>query len=1013
MKYALFILLSFASLTIQAQTLADTAEASLLMRRGDTLYKAGKYKDALPLYEQALAIRLKAHGPEHPDVATSYNNMGVVYLKQGADAQALEMHQKALAIRLKALGPEHPDVARSYNNMGNVYHDQGAYNQALEMFQKALAIQLKALGPEHPDVARFYNNMGNVYHDQGADAQALEMYQKALTIKLKALGPEHPDVASSYHNMGIVYSAQGAYAQALKMYQKSLAIYLKAFGPNHPYVANSYHNMGNVYGHQGAYAQSLEIYQKSLAIQLKAHGPEHPEVATSYLNMGLVYDAQGAYAQALEMYQKALAIFLKALGLEHPDVARSYNHMGVLYYAQGAYTQALEMYQKALAIRLKALGPEHPHVAYSYTGMGLVYDDQCAYAQALEMHQKSLAIQLKALGPEHPDLADTYNNMGNVYADQSAHAKGLEMHQKAIAALGTGCVAPKKGIAANPLAPMASLGPCALGDYLTRKSSLITRLYGLAAPEAYASMDLAVLITDSLKLRPLQPADLLETAKTSASVLEQACGLYLQTPQQASKAFAAMERGKGSALQLALAGASAIQQAGLPDSLRNQLSDLSGYVATLENQRVEEKEAKMIAYFDSTLFDQRTKLDSLNRKMEREYPKYYQLKYQTRRVELPHLQAQLRQHAPNAVVIEYLRSDSLLMAFAVRTDTFAYFRTVIDSTLEWNVLKLRRQLTSANPNLAVFNYTADTLYEVLLKPLAGLIAGRPLILAPDGILNFMPFEALCTSPTTLNTPWKDLPYLAKSHPSVQYTYSATLLTDTWDSPYQAPKGGLLALAPGFADKDTTRKDFEMLAMADLPQRSVHPEGGYLKPIPGTLEEVNSLRSLCQLQGTPHRILLNDAANEAVMQAGDLESYRYIHLATHGIVNTQSPSLSGIFLAPDTANNGFISAGETYNLPMNADLLVLSACETGLGRAAKGEGVIGLGRGLLYSGARSLILSQWSVFDASTSILMQQLYKNLFSGMPKAEALNKAKLYLLEKTNYAYPGFWAAFTLTGE
>ena len=259
--------------------------AWLMNQAGVLLFSKALYAEAEPLYERALAIREKALGPEHPDVAMSLNNLAALYRNQGAYAKAEPLYERALAIREKALGPEHPDVATSLNNLAVLYRNQGAYAKAEPLYERALAIREKALGPEHPDVAMSLNNLALLYDNQGAYAKAEPLYERALAIREKALGPEHPDVATSLNNLAELYRDQGAYAKAEPLYERALAIWEKALGPEHPDVATSLNNLAVLYDNQGAYAKAEPLYERALAIREKALGPEHPDVATSLNNL--------------------------------------------------------------------------------------------------------------------------------------------------------------------------------------------------------------------------------------------------------------------------------------------------------------------------------------------------------------------------------------------------------------------------------------------------------------------------------------------------------------------------------------------------------------------------------------------------------------------------------------------------------------------------------------------------------------------------------------------------------
>ena len=301
---------------------------------GFGLNRQGDYARALEWYYKALVIKEKVLGMEHPNTATTYNNIAIVFDNQGEYAKALEWYQKALAIKEKVLGLEHPSTATTYDNIATVYSDQGDYASALEWHYKALAIREKVLGLEHPSTATTYNNIAGVYHDQGDYARALEWYYKALVIKEKVLGMEHPSTATTYNNIALVYSDQGDYARAQEWYYKALAIKEKVLGAGHPSMATTYNNIALVYGDQGEYGKALEWYFKALAIKEKVLGEEHPSTATTYNNIAAVYYGQGEYGKALEWYKIAYRVLVEKLGEDHPSTKTIYSN------AESAYNTA-------------------------------------------------------------------------------------------------------------------------------------------------------------------------------------------------------------------------------------------------------------------------------------------------------------------------------------------------------------------------------------------------------------------------------------------------------------------------------------------------------------------------------------------------------------------------------------------------------------------------------------------------------------------------------------------------
>ena len=393
----------------------------------------GDFNKAKEHHERVLAIRLQNLGPQHVDVASSYNNMVLVLRDQGDLEQAKEYHERALAILLKKLGHQHVDVATSYNNMALVLCDQGDLEQAKEYYERALAIRLQKLGPQHVDVATSYNNVAAVFHAQGDQEQAKEYHERALAILLQKLGHQHVDVATSYYNMADVFHAQGDLEQAKEYHERALAIRLQKLGPQHVDVATSYNNTAAVFHAQGDLEQAKEYHERAVAIRLQKLGPQHVDVATSYNNMAAVFHAQGDLEQAKKYHEHALAIRLQKLGPQHVDVATSYNNMAAVLRAQGDLEQAKEYYERAVAIRLQKLGPQHVDVATSYNNVAAVLHAQGDLEQVKKYHERALAIRLQKLGPQHVDVSTSYNNMAAVLYAQGDLEQAKQYLERALA----------------------------------------------------------------------------------------------------------------------------------------------------------------------------------------------------------------------------------------------------------------------------------------------------------------------------------------------------------------------------------------------------------------------------------------------------------------------------------------------------------------------------------------------------------------------------------------------------
>jgi tetratricopeptide (TPR) repeat protein len=419
-----------------AQNLTDaiTDENLIWAFIGNARFYSGQglYALAEPWLEQCVSV-VKIHlGEEHPDVATSYNNLAALYHDQGRYSEAEPLYIKALELRQKLSGQEHPSVATSYNNLAGLYHDQGRYSEAEPLYIKALELRQKLSGQEHPSVATSYNNLAGLYHDQGRYSEAEPLYIKALELFQMQFGEEHPDVATSYNNLAEFYRDQGRYSEAEQLYIKALELRQKLLGKDHPSVVNSYNNLANLYSDQGSYSEAEPLYIKALELLQKLLGEEHPNVATSYNNLALLYKFQGRYTEAEPLYIKALELRQKLLLEEHPDVASSYNNLAALYHDQGRYSEAEPLYIKGLELRQKSLREDHPSVANSYNNLALLYSNQGRYSEAEQLYIKALELRQKLLQEDHPSVANSYNNLALLYSNQGRYSEAEPLYIKAL-----------------------------------------------------------------------------------------------------------------------------------------------------------------------------------------------------------------------------------------------------------------------------------------------------------------------------------------------------------------------------------------------------------------------------------------------------------------------------------------------------------------------------------------------------------------------------------------------------
>jgi CHAT domain-containing protein/Tfp pilus assembly protein PilF len=1031
----------------QKKAKVDTVAAFRAISEGRRLEKSAKYDSAITNYQQA-AEGYKAYALSLPNKkkwgtakkrtcvqhCSAQVGIGSCMNRMGQSDSALKLLLAAKEACSQVVGDVNLVMAKIANTIGSVYINQGKYAQALEYLQQALAIQKQALGELHPDVATSYNNIGGIYLHQGQYSEALEYYHQSVAIYKQALGEQHPNVAANYNNVGTVYYRRGQYDRALECYHQSVAIYKQAFGEQHPNVAASYNNIGTMYYYQGQYAQALEYHQQALAIRKQALGEQHPNVAASYNNIGAVYSDQGQYTKALEYHLEALAIQKRALGELHPEVATNYNNIGTMYYDKGQYAQALAYHQQALAIQKKAFGEQHPEVSTSYMNIGIVYSDQGKYAQALEYFHQALAIRRKAFGEQHSKVAESYNNIGGVYYHQGQYSFVIEQYRNSINAY-------LPNYASSGYRSLLSNNPDVLNAPLTNLP-LLLHLRNAPGDDSFAlaTVRFADRYIDSLRNAYTYENDKLELG-TNANRLYQVAIDIVQWNKLNEEAFYYSEKNKAAVLVQSLNEATALKLGGIPDSLLTKDKELRTMVTFYTKASIDEElkcpkcDSTKLTNLKNGLFTHQQQHHSLKTRLENDFPQYFALKYKDAKINVKEVQQGFLAENPNSAILEYLLGDSVLYAFCITKDKYSMYRQKLDSTrfkktnaLQLEVKKLGRALSDVNLYLdptTVVSQPASALYDYLIKPFEQQIQGKDLIIIPDAELNKIPFELLMEPHPNLKAiaKWQELPYLIKQH-NISCHYSANLLLENWQKSKTAPvqSNGFMAFAPVFQQTSQLSNRDQLLADAQEAKREEHQttfsvfiaDQSTYPPLPGTEREVKAIYELFNQKNQPAKYYLNDQANEATVKSLNLKPYKYLHFATHGLTDEDHPTNSCLILAqkPDSTTDNLLTSSEMYGLELDAELVVLSACQTGKGTLKAGEGIIGLTRGLLYAGARNLMVSQWNVNDASTAELMTKFYSKVLAGQSNRQALREAKLELLN-SKFACPHYWSAFVLVGR
>ncbi len=1018
-------------------TVHDTTLAGKYLLRASELVKDLALDSARVYYEKAAGLY------EKEAVQDKYifclNNIGIIFSRQGEFERARSHLHHALEIGVARLGKQRIEVANIHNTLSIVHFYKGEYEQALQFSREAVNIYVAVVGPRHARVAAAYMNAGMFYSEKSEYDQALAYYKKALDIQLATLGERSRQVTNTFHNMGIALSNKGDYEQALTCFEKSLAVKLALSLSQKPDedVANGYHEIAMVRERKGDYEQALAFYEKALAIKLAAFGPQHPQAAITYSGLGLVSLYMKEYDRALDYLKRQIAITSAISDEQHPDLCTAYNVMGRVYFEQGDYDQAMAYYHKALAIARSVFREKHVYVANSYTEIGHALRKKDRRHEALSFYQKGLTVARDVFGEVHPTVAEICIGLGSAYQDQGGYDRALDYLQQSLRAN----IATFKNTdpyANPPLHDMISERE--LLNALQNKAEVFARRYVGQSHDlkdlktSVSTYQLAAQLIDQMRRGYKTEGAKLFLAAEAAGIygdaIRSALQLYAATRQAEPlhTAFQFAENSKAGVMLEALAELEARQFAGIPDSLLAQEKqlriDLNFYESSLAEEQFkrEESDSAKIAQWKDRLFGFRQAYDKLLTRFEQEYPGYYNLKYQIKTASVPEVQQLLDDQT---ALVEYFTGRDSIYIFALTKSGFDIKTSPKDSSLENQITQLRHGIITQD--FALYAPVAYRLYLTLLAPAADQLKSKNLIIVPDGVLSAIPFETLLTAQVEAKGNLQDyveLPYLVREC-AISYAYSATLLQQEQSRKNREAKHDYLAFAPVFASglpAGTRSGDFFTGNLTKDSSAASTRIRGYL---PATKKEVTGILACFENSygwferwfGNKARVYLEREANEENLKSPKLGDYRYLHFATHGLINEKSPKLSGLLLAQKDSisrEDGILHLGEIYNLNLNADLVVLSACETGLGQVAKGEGIIGLTRGFLYAGASNLLVSLWQVSDVTTADLMVDFYDKMLGGMSKAEALAEAKRQMIRRDpGYAKPYYWAPFILVGR
>lgn len=929
----------------------------------------------------------------------------------------------------------------SNGQMGQIYYDlmksslnKGDYNNAIEWGKKALIEAEKEFGGKGIDYANCLNNSANLFSNKAYYKNAEPLYLQSMEIKKRVLGVEHPDFATSLNNLASLYSKMGRFAEAEPLYLQSLEITKKALGVEHPDFATSLNNLAGFYSKMGRFAEAEPLYLQSLEIKKKVSGVDLPDFATSLNNLASLYLAMGRDAEAEPLYIQSMEIRKNVLGVEHPDYASSLNNLASLYRTMWQFSEAEPLFLQSLEIRKKILGVDHPDYAMSLNNLAELYIKIGRFKDAEPLFIQSMEIIKRTLGVDHPDYAMLLNNLSNLYRELGLFAE------------------------AEPLF-LQSMEICrkVFGIENLHYIHLLNNLAGL-----YSSMDqyrdVEYFYAQSLKITKY----FLDKSNSLLSEKEQELFfLNLSGNFKGYQSFS-MKYKQGGVLgleavlftkSLFLCNSTTMRNAILSSNkeeaitIFNQWNFLNSFIAkqyskpileriggldTMERQAnsLEKKLSSLSSNFKISKSSLKTTWQDINRKLKK-----------------------------SESVIEF---SSFPYFDKKWTDSIFYCAYILkgDDTVPRQVILFEeRQLDSLLGDLDYSNCTnrecvsnkinkfhnwengGKQLYKLIWSKIEPEMKGvKTIYFSPSGGLYKISFPAIPNSDSTALSDKYHLVQLNSTREIALESFKPVYLNDT----------SSIALFGGIKyDMDTTdlknatatyhqEQPDKLFAFASRSYVSdTSSRGRSWRYLPGSLSEVEFIKPLFKQS---HLFTGTGATEEAFKSLQGKQAPDVLHVATHGFFfkggeikkdrdgkirefeYSNDPMIrSGLMLAggnlkwkgeeiPAKLEDGILTAKEVAALNLyNTKLVVLSACETGLGDIKGSEGVYGLQRAFKAAGANYLLMSLWTVPDEATAEFMKVFYTKLKQGFDIQTSFEQTQTAMkLKYRNEPYK--WAGFVL---
>lgn len=1041
-NYNKAIELELKSLTIRNNICGNESfESSISLNNLSTYYSdLGKYKKAIELATAAISIQERTIARTSPDYTASLNNLAGYYFLKGNYAEAIRLATEILNLDEIIFGNEHPNYAITLSNLATYKSAIGEYSEALELEKNASIIYEKTLGKDHLTYARSLSSIANYNSILGNYKEAISLNTEALKIYEKTLGKEHPTYALSINSLAELQVHIGNYPMATKLFTQALETAKKSLGPNHSAYATILHNMATCISILGDDRKAITLEKEALSIREKALGKESDAYSVSLHSLAVLNSSTGNYVEAIKYETESLNIIKKTLGKNHKSYSTGSSCLASYYSALGNYEEAIKLDSEALYTIEQTFGKNHPDYANILSNLANDYYYYGNYVEASRLGHEALNIREKVLGTQHPDYAEALSNvsMFNISLGNLAEAKRQIMEASKIFQITFGQESHNYSIMLHKLALCNALQHNFSESIRLEKEVL--KIFAKTIGKNHPDYRLAL---NDLTFYYFNSKDYINTAQQTILTTEECNKIVFSTFTDLTSHERTLFWNKYSnwynyylpmfsyyisepELSVATYNGALLAK----ELLLNADREMSQLILE-SNDKAFIQEYRDLQFNKTILYkmlqkpkkEHITDIDSIHRivrKQEKElitkskvYGDY------TRNLQITWKEVQKKLNKED-IAIEFL-------AFPAGKDSIIYAALILrPETTSPKMIPLFERKQLSNINKKDF-YTTPTLSQLIWKPLEKELKGiKNVYFAPAGQLHNIAIEHLPSSDSTFIAEQINFYRLSS-------TRQLVMIKDKSHIKEAVLYGGLKY------DADTTALVVENKKYTDIPrdlniQHTFYPDSLNLrdgaKYLPATKIEAEQIKQALENTRLQPALYMDLRGTEESFKALSGKNISMLHIATHGFYWTETEArqtkdldflmmgdnnqsryvedkaltrsgllLSGANIAlkgnplPEGLEDGILTAKELAGLDLRGlDLVVLSACQTGLGEIT-GDGVFGLQRGFKKAGANTLLMSLWKVDDNATQLLMTQFYKNLLAGKSKFESLREAQKYV--------------------